>query len=82
MDTKKLFAVPVCLASVAPVAVFAEDGVSGIGSITTGMTTGFTSIVSDLMSAVGSILPVVLPVMGAIAVIAIGRKIFKQVTGR
>ena len=82
MDKKKLFAVPAVLASVAPVAVFAEDGASGIGSITSGMTTGFTSIVSDLMSAVGSILPIVLPVMGAIAVIAIGRKIFKQVTGR
>ena len=82
MDKKFKVALPAVLASVAPVAVFAEDNVSGISAITTGMTTGFTSIVSDLMSAVGSILPIVLPVMGAIAVIAIGRKVFKQVTGR
>lgn len=44
--------------------------------------TAFTTAVSDIMSAIGTVLPIVLPVLGAIAVIGVGIKIFKKVTGR
>lgn len=51
-------------------------------TVVTALTSAFTTAVSDIMSAIGGILPVVLPVVGAIAVVGIGIKIFKKVTGR
>lgn len=51
-------------------------------TIVTALSTAFTSAVSDVMSAIGTVLPIVLPVVGAIAVVGIGIKIFKKVTGR
>lgn len=81
-DNKKLFAVPVAVSALAPVAVFAEGTSGTISDVTTGMTTGLTTIASDCMSALGQIVPVALPVMGAIVVISLGIKIFRKVTGR
>lgn len=51
-------------------------------SIVTAMTSAFSTAASDCMSAISSILPVAIPVVGAIAVIGIGIKIFKKVTGK
>lgn len=51
-------------------------------TIASALGTAFTSAVSDIMSAITTVLPIVLPVVGAIAVIGIGIKIFKKVTGR
>lgn len=47
-------------------------------ALTTALTTGFTSIVGDMMTAIGSIVPVALPVVGAIAVVSIGIRIFRR----
>lgn len=55
---------------------------AGNSTVVTALTSAFTTAVSDIMSAIGGILPVVLPVVGAIAVVGIGIKIFKKVTGR
>lgn len=51
-------------------------------ALTTALTTGFSTVVDDMMSSVGSIVPIALPVMGGIAVVGIGIKIFKKVTGK
>ena len=51
-------------------------------AVTTGLTTGIASAATSMMSAIGDILPVALPVMGAIAVIGVGIKVFRKVTGR
>lgn len=53
---------------------------TGISGITNSMVSGFTSGASDIMSAISSILPVVIPIIVAVAVITIGRKIFKQMS--
>lgn len=48
-------------------------------SISSALVTGITSIASGAMSAMASVIPVALPVMGGIAVVGIGIKIFKKV---
>lgn len=50
--------------------------------VTTGLSTGIANAATSMMSAIGDILPVALPVMAAIAVIGVGIKVFKKVTGR
>lgn len=55
---------------------------SGNSNVVSALTSAFSTAVSDIMSAIGGVLPVVLPVVGAIAVVGIGIKIFKKVTGR
>ena len=47
-------------------------------TLVTSLTSGFTSIVSDMMGAIGSIVPVALPVVGAIAVVGIGIRLFRS----
>ena len=49
-------------------------------AVTTALTTGISTIASDAMSAIGAVIPVALPIMGAIAVVGIGLKIFKKVS--
>lgn len=51
---------------------------SPMETITSSLTSGFTSIVGDMMSSIGEILPIVLPVVGAVAVIFLGVKLFKK----
>lgn len=60
--------------------IFAEA--TGNASVVSALTSAFSTAVGDIMSAIGGVLPVVLPVVGAIAVVGIGIKIFKKVTGR
>ena len=48
-------------------------------AISTGLVTSFTSIAGDMTSAIADILPVAIPVMGAIAVIGIGIRVFKKI---
>lgn len=50
--------------------------------LTTSLTTGFTDMASGMLSAIGSIVPVAMPVMGGTAVVGMGIKIFKKVTGK
>ena len=50
-------------------------------AVTTALTSGITTIATDALVAVGSIIPVALPIVGAIAVVSIGLKVFKKVTG-
>ncbi len=64
--------------AVAP--VFAADGDGTISSITSSLTTAMTGYANDLMTALGSIAPIGLPIVGGIAVIVLGIKIFKKVT--
>ena len=56
--------------------VLAES--NAMSTITSAMTTSFTSIVGDRMTTIGSILPIVLPVVGAVAVIFLGVRLFKR----
>lgn len=49
-------------------------------TVTTALVTGITSMATESMTAIGSVLPVVLPVLGAIAVIRIGIRVFNFVT--
>lgn len=51
-------------------------------TIASALGSAFTTAVSDIMSAISTILPIVLPVLGAIAVISVGIRVFKKVTGR
>lgn len=51
-------------------------------TVTSGLTTGIANAATDMMGAIGDILPVALPVMAAIAVIGVGIKVFRKVTGR
>lgn len=53
---------------------------STIQTITNSMVSSFTSMTSDMMSGVGSILPVVLPIVGAIAVIFLGVRLFNRLS--
>ena len=43
------------------------------------LTTAISSAASDAMDAISAVLPVALPVMGAVAVVGVGIKIFKSV---
>ena len=58
--------------------VLAES--NAISTITSAMTTAFTSIVGDMMTTIGGILPIVLPVVGAVAVIFLGVRLFKRLS--
>ena len=51
-------------------------------NLTTALVSGFTTVASDMMTAIGSIVPVALPLMAAVAVVGLGIKVFKKVTGR
>lgn len=50
-------------------------------AIVTALTTAITSFSSSAMGAIEDVLPVSLPIFGAIAVIGIGMKVFKRVSG-
>lgn len=50
-------------------------------AVTTALTTGISSVATESMSAIGSVIPVALPILGAIAVVTIGIKVYKKVTG-
>lgn len=42
------------------------------------LTAGFSTTATSMLSAVGGIVPVMLPVVGGIAVVGLGVKIFKK----
>lgn len=50
--------------------------------LVTSLTSGFSTIATDMLSAIGSIVPVALPVLGGVAVVGIGIKLFKKFGGR
>lgn len=50
-------------------------------TLVTSLVSGFTSTASSMLSAVGQIVPVMLPVVGGIAVVTIGVKIFRKLNG-
>lgn len=51
-------------------------------TIASALATSFTSMATDIMDTIGTVLPIILPILGAIAVIGVGIKVFKKVTGR
>lgn len=51
---------------------------SAISDVVSSMTTSFTSQVSDITAGIGSIVPVLLPIVGVIAVVFIGMKLFRR----
>lgn len=61
------------------VATAGESGTS-ISTIVTSMQTSFQSTANEMMSAVGNILPILLPIVGAIAVIFLGVRLFKRLS--
>lgn len=44
------------------------------------LATAFTTEAGNVVSAIGSVAPVAIPVVGAMAVVAIGYKVFKRFT--
>lgn len=61
------------------VATAGESGTS-ISTIVTSMQSSFQSTANEMMSAVGNILPILLPIVGAIAVIFLGVRLFKRLS--
>lgn len=59
-----------------------EASAGSLSGVTTALTNGITTVANDALSAIGSIIPVALPIMGAIAVVGIGIRIFKKVAGK
>lgn len=67
-----------------------HNGISKKGGITqaaettiaSALSTSFTAMATDIMDTIGTVLPIILPILGAIAVIGVGIKVFKKVTGR
>lgn len=60
--------------------MLAEAGT--VTTVTGALTTGITTIAGDAMAAIAAVIPVALPIMGAIAVVGIGIKVFRKVAGR
>lgn len=58
--------------------VLASESTSAIGNVVNSMTTSFTSQVSEITSGIGSIVPTLLPIVGVIAVVFIGLKLFRR----
>lgn len=52
---------------------------SAISSVVSSMTTQFGSMVTEISSGIGSIVPVLLPILGVVAVIFIGLKLFRKI---
>ena len=50
-----------------------------IQDVVTSMNTQFTTDVADIVSGIGTLVPTLLPIVGVIAVIFIGIKLFKRV---
>ena len=55
---------------------------SGMEAITSALTTALTSTASAMTGAIGDVLPIALPVLGGIAVVMVGIRVFKKVTGK
>jgi hypothetical protein len=51
-------------------------------TVSTALVGALGGIATQLISTIGAVLPVVVPVLGAIAVIGIGIKVFRKLTGR
>lgn len=62
--------------------VLLEANAGSLSAVTTALKEGITSVAGDALSAIGSIVPVALPIMGAMAVVGIGIRIFKKVAGK
>lgn len=53
---------------------------SAIDTLVSSMGTTFTSMTSDMMSGIGTILTAVLPIVGGVAVITLGIRLFKKLS--
>lgn len=89
MDNKSKALAVVCgaAAAMAPALAFANEGETGpttskMDALVTSLTSGFTTIANDMLDGIGKIAPVALPVLGGVALVGIGIKVFKKVAGR
>ena len=48
-------------------------------ALTTALTSGLGDVADGMLKAIGSVVPVALPVMGGVAVVTIGMRIFRRV---
>lgn len=55
-----------------------EGETSAISTVVNSMTSSFTTQVADITAGIGSIVPVLLPIVGVIAVVFIGIKLFRR----
>lgn len=56
------------------------DGGTSISTVVSAMTSSFQSTANEMLSAIGNILPIVLPIVGAVAVIFLGVRLFRRLT--
>lgn len=63
-------------------ALLSGGATNSVSTVTDAMTTSLSSAGSDMLGVIASVVPVVIPVMIGIAIVGIGIKIFKKVTGR
>lgn len=50
-------------------------------ALVTALTSGLTTTANSMLSAIGTIVPAALPVMGGMAVVYLGIRVFKKVSG-
>lgn len=63
-----------------PVTVSETVAATGMESITTALNTALSSTSSDMLSAIGTVLPTALTVAGAILVVTLGWRLFRNFT--
>ncbi len=80
------YALPVVASGACVLTCFASDagteGTSIIDTAVSSLTTSITSMASSIGGAIGSILPIALPLVGVSLVVAIGLKVFKNITSK
>lgn len=62
------------------VVMLSETAAPTVETVSTALTTALTSTANSMMSAIGSVLPIALPVAGAILVITMGWRLFRNFT--
>lgn len=76
--------VPAVTVVALPMTSYASEGGSTdiMDSVTSSLVTSVTSMASSIGSAIGQVIPLALPVIGAVLVITIGIKVFKNVSNK
>jgi hypothetical protein len=58
-----------------------REGATTVSDVTTALSTALGTIATNALSAIAAIVPVAAPILGAVAIIGIGIKVFKKIRG-